>query len=290
MKLKQYVWLVVCITLLGLVVGSSVWRAGGKQQRSAQKSSLMLLRKSADLPDRKDTPLSVSGSQTELAILVNNWHSRDVVNIRQGDINKIVVAAGSTLPAPIEVTSLDQMIKPASPVPDSSLSVTSDGVVFNRPVAPDNVVFLDIQIPSQTNIKIIVDGEVRLRGSLSQPLLLRGQEWMEGVQNVPAAMLRAAAPQYDKDFDLTRPVLDKSTGYYAISFSDLVVVYKHPVKAQAVVVLYINEMGQVERVVPLTETPPSNLNELLKKWRFQPYSINGQPVRVSAILTLKGST
>ncbi len=55
---------------------------------------------------------------------------------------------------------------------------------------------------------------------------------------------------------------------------------------KAVVVLQIDESGRVVGVTPLTDTPIPNLESTLMKWQFTPYTLNGRPVPVKAMLNI----
>ncbi len=278
---------VLLIALVGISTGGYWWRASGNQQIS-MSGSVPILKKSVDFS--KNTESSPTG--VDLTILVNGLHSKDVVNIRPGSNEKVIVAAGSILPTDdrSQIQVQDLIIKTGTPLADSSLRVGPNVVIFNRPANFDNLVFLDIQVPAVAKIQVVVDGDTKLKGSLARPLLLRNQEWVEGAQNTPGAMVRAARPNFGKSKELDRPVLDQSSGYYAVSFSSLRALEREDVGSQSqniVMVLYIDESGVVEKVVPLTGLPTTELGQKIKRWRFAPYLIDGKPVRVSTMMSVK---
>jgi hypothetical protein len=244
-----------------------------------------VLKKSVDFPQN----MASSSAGVDITILVNDLHSGDVLNIRPGNNEKVMVAAGSVLPSDNTSPSLGLRIKPGPSLADSSLKVAPSIVIFNRPSHLNSVVFLDIQVPAAAKVQVVVDGDTKLKGALSRPLLLRNQEWVEGAHNAPGAMVRAAMPHLGKSKELDRPVLDQSSGYYAVSFSSLRALEREDIAPQSrsiVMVLYIDESGRVEKTVPLTNLPTTEMEQKIKKWRFAPYLIDGRPVRVSAILTL----
>ena len=287
MKSKQFTLYgsaTLLIALIGISIGGYWWQASDNQP-APMSGSVPVLRKSIDFPQNS---ASLSAG-IDLTIFVNGLQTRDVVNIRPGGDKKVMVAAGSILPGDNASPTHGLMVRSGPALADSSLRLTPDAVTFNRPTRFDNVVFLDIQLPTTAKVQVVIDGDTKLKGSLARPLLLRNQEWVEGAQTAPGAMARAAMPRLDKSKELDRPVLDQSSGYYAVSFSSLRALEREdmaPKSRSVVIVLYIDESGRVEKTVPLTSLPTTELEQKIKKWRFAPYLIDGRPVRVSAMLTL----
>jgi hypothetical protein len=70
----------------------------------------------------------------------------------------------------------------------------------------------------------------------------------------------------------------------------LQILNRNAIKGEAgqriIVKLEINEAGNVVNVIPLTEAPPTGLEDALRAWRFAPYEVDGHRVRVSTTLAL----
>lgn len=281
----------VMLIALGFLSASFLWKVKGKQQTQNQNFQIPLVHKTADVT-KTDNPLkSSSGSaNNDVSIVLTNWQGGDVLNIRQGDKDAVKVSAGSMLPAPDRLSSMGDMMRRGEPLADSSLNVTADQVIFNRPAPSGNVVFLDIQLPPGRTARVTIDGDLKLKGSIPKPLLWRGGEWMEGSINIPTAMLRATNPRLEANSDPgpDNPILDSSTGYYAVRYSKLEATRRSAVQGSGIVaVLYINESGRVEKVAPLTPNAPENVLTSIKGWTFSPYLINGGPARVMTVVTLR---
>ncbi|HXG63863.1 MAG TPA: hypothetical protein VNO70_02080 [Blastocatellia bacterium] len=254
-----------------------------------------LLQKSANLADAS---LSNNARQ-DVAIRLYNLQPTDFVNIRPKE-GRLAASAGAlmktlrtpaSIPSELSYRSFPiETIAPGPMLPESSLEVKPAEVTFVRPALSNNIVFLDLEVPTGARIQVFVDGELVLRASLRRPLSLRNQEWGEGALGIPGTAVRAAMPLARNSILSEHPVYDRSSGSYFVPFSKLQVVKKRPIIGEQgqsiVVVLQIDETGRVVKVTPLTDSPPVNLEEIMKKWQFAPYVIEGRPVPVTTSLRI----
>ncbi len=254
-----------------------------------------LLQKRAGGIDVKST----ANARSEITIRLYGLQPVDLVNIRPKAAT-LSVSAGTLVKStrisariPQEKIPYDA-VSPGSPLPDSSLEVTSAQVTFFRPTVLDNIVFLDIEVPLRARVRVMEDDELVLRASLTEPLALRDREWGEGALGVPGAAMRAAMPLLSKRNLSDQSAYDRSKGSHAVPFSKLQVLKKARLRGQyaesIVVVLEIDETGSVLSVTPLTATPPPDLERTIKKWRFVPYELQGRAVPVTTTLTIPANS
>lgn len=266
--------------MIGAVATTAVGQAGQGN----------LLRKSANVVEANST----SEARSSITIRLDGLRPADFVNIRPG--KQLAVSAGTLAKGSQAVPGLDaqrtfrmEALKAGDPPPDSSLEVTPSVVRFSRPYS-DDTAFLDIEVPKSVRVRIIADGKTVLRASLRQPLAFRNQQWGEGALGVPGTAMRAAMPGLATNSAPPVPVYDKSTGSYIVPASSLTVTKKEPLKGRlrqnVVVVLQIDETGRVVGVRPLTDSAPPDLEQILSGWRFEPYIVNGNRVRVSTVLPI----
>lgn len=249
------------------------------------------------------TKLADSGSNG-LVISLNGIQADDYINIRPSIDEQITVSAGTLLTVsqgqgkenfslsgcPSCLTS--SIFNTGDALPEASLEVTSDTVTFNRPVNAKDVVFLDIQIPEQARAKVSLDGEIVLKAAILQPLSLHHQRWEPGSKNAVTALLKAALSGKARNNSVSdRPVFDSRTGYYAVPASSLKLLEKYiPQEVSGyyiIMVLQINESGQVVNAIPMTDNFPARLKEAVSKWRFDPFLIDGHSVPVSTIMEIR---
>lgn len=280
-------------TLL-LVVSLSAGLSGYASAQHKAALNGQLLQKTVGGIDVKST-----ANAREITIRLYGLQPVDLVNIRPKAAT-LSVSAGTLVKSTRISARIPQekipyeAVSPGSPLPDSSLEVTSGQVTFFRPIVLDNIVFLDIEVPLRARVRVMEDDELVLRASLTEPLALRDREWGEGALGVPGAAMRAAMPLLSKRNPSDQSAYDRSKGSHAVPFSKLQVLKKARLRGQyaesIVVVLQIDETGSVLSVTPLTATPPADLERTIKKWRFVPYEVQGRAVPVTTTLTIPANS
>lgn len=278
------------ITVLTMVV------AGGNAGVSALVSTTppqhtstptgKLLQKSVDSVGTQ----AVNSARPDITVRLYGLQTGDLINIRP-KAARIAASAGTVVKA---IRSYEKIpfdaVSPGAPPPETALEVTSDTVTFSRPTLFDGVVFLDIEVPLRARVQVWRDDELVLRASLTQPLSFRDREWQEGALGISGTAMRAAIPLINKLNIPDQFAYDQSRGSYVVPFQKLEVLKKKPLNDQqgqsVVVVLQIDETGQVVGVTPLTGTPPVDLERTLRKWRFVPFMIQGRAVPVTTTLKL----
>jgi hypothetical protein len=291
MKLYRYYWYGALAIFLLITAGPLHQDAAG-QHNSPPVGKL--LQKSANLSQAK----LARNAQLDIAIRLYNLQPADFVNIRPKG-TRLAASAGAltkTLQTPAIEPSYRsfpiEAITPGPALPESSLEVKPAEVTFTRPSLSSDVVFLDLEVPTGARIEVIADGELVLRASPRRPLSFRNREWGEGALGIPGTTVRAAMALARKNILSVRPVYDRSSGSYYVPFSNLRVVKKGPVIGEPgrsiVVVLQIDETGRVVKVTPLTDSPPVNLEKIMRDWQFAPYEIDGRAVSVTTTLRIDG--
>jgi hypothetical protein len=237
---------------------------------------------------------AASAAKARITIRLNGLQPADFINIRPG--KQMVGSAGAIAKGTQPVPGLDaqrtfQMdaLTAGDPLPDSSLEVTPDVITFTRPFS-DSTIFLDIEIPAQCSVRVVVDGKSVLRASLRRPLAFRNKEWGEGALGIPGTAMRAALPTLGTNSAPLEPIYDRNTGSYIVPASRLSIRKRVPVNGASgqtiVVVLRIDAAGRVVKVSSLTDSAPPNLEEILSKWQFEPFIHNGVAVPVTAVFRI----
>lgn len=289
MKITRRIWwglTILVMTAFSLVMGAAL-RSATPEPQTSNHGLMPILKKSA--------AISQTAQMATLVVQLNGFEAPDLLNIRPGEPGQIVVMAGALqgrgrASAPCPACLLAERFKPAHPLAASALQVNADTVTFNRPPSANDLVFLDVQVPPESQVQVMVNSESVLKSSISQPLAYRDQKWVEGKINAAGTMLMATSPGNTTN-PAQQPVFDHTTGNYAVASSRLRVLESPSVgtisgKAVAVI-LHIDESGRVTKVVPLTGNPSPQLEEALKNWRFEPFTIDGKPVRVSTLIHIK---
>lgn len=123
-----------------------------------------LLQKTAGGIDVKST----ANARWEITIRLYGLQPVDLVNIRPKAAT-LSVSAGTLVKSTRISARIPQekipyeAVSPGSPLPDSSLEVTSGQVTFFRPIVLDNIVFLDIEVPLRARVRVMEDDELVLR-------------------------------------------------------------------------------------------------------------------------------
>jgi hypothetical protein len=264
----------------------SFWSRAEAGQATSQSQG-QLLRKSADIAEVQVKPTSAARQRITIRLL--GLQPTDLVNIRPADGNRLEVAAGALVKsAELQRSSMPvETMEPGPALPDSAMEVTPSIVTFTRQASHGNIVFVDIQVPHRVQVRVELDGKTILKASLRQPLSLRNQEWGQGASSSSGAIMQAIMPPISNRLP-SHPA--SHDGTYYVPVSRLQILNRNPIRGEAgqrvIVKLEINEAGRVVNVIPMTDAPPSGLEDTLRAWRFAPYEINGRRVRVSTTLAL----
>jgi hypothetical protein len=227
----------------------------------------------------KKAKLDRADASHSVTISLNGLRPTDYVNIRPSGKAEVEATAGA----------LAEESKSKVGLPESSLEVTADGVVFTRPQTVGEAVVLDIQLPAGARAQAALDGSVILDGALQEPVSIQGREVRPGEANFAAALVRAAMPAGFKGaaFDRGDRWLPGS-GMLFVHFSKLRVtksVAGNTDGPQNRAALEIDEQGKVVKVTPLGNRHDPELESVLKQWEFAPYVVDGRPVPVATVLS-----
>src|SRR6266404_7369666 len=171
----------VVLWTLMLIVSPAAGLLGYAKVQQSSAGTGQLLQKTAGIIDIK----SSANTRPEIIIRLYGLQPADLVNIRPKAAS-LSVSAGTLVRSTRlhERTPYERIpyeaVSPGSPLPDAALEVTSGQVIFFRPTASDNIVFLDIEIPLRARVRVLQDDELVLKASLTEPLALRDREWGEG--------------------------------------------------------------------------------------------------------------
>ncbi len=176
-----------------------------------------------------------------------------------------------------------------APLPEETLEVRGAEIVFRRPIALRGVVFLDISVPEGVRVHWVVNGHAVLDASLREPLSFSDGRLGIGSRTVAETAMRAVFRDWmeDKVIPLSEP------GEYAVPWCRLVVRKKVElgIKAGEVrrVILGIDETGRVVRTLAFTDDGrrDAEVEARMQQWEFEPFLVDGRPVRVVTMLTLR---
>jgi hypothetical protein len=268
--------ILIVVSFAGAMLTSSVTKGGllGLQTARQTKSKAHLLRKKVSLKDTATSPI---------AIQLNGMQAMDHVNIRPIEKPSIQVVVGQLN------GRFDSGMKFDETLPESSLDVTQSGINFTRPDSVGGLVFMDIEVPSSSQIQVTLNGNLLLGAALREPISIRGQEIGQGASNTAWALAQSILPSNVRT-DTSGSAYYGRAGKYFVPFLRLHVLKKvelgrsdSPIAAM----LQIDESGQTVSVTPIGDTLPSGIEEKLKHWKFSPFEIDGHAVPVTTVLMPK---
>jgi hypothetical protein len=161
-------------------------------------------------------------------------------------------------------------------------------VSVRRPEEIEGIVFVDLQVPRDTRVHLVQDGQTLLRARVSEPIALREGALAPGSRNPAETVLRAVFGGNLPDV-LRPPSPDHP---YVVSFRRLAIRKRVPVSipdgGKLVVSLLINVDGTVASVTPLEpETIAPELERALRQWEFEPFVYDGRAVRVKTLAVIR---
>lgn len=235
------------------------------------------LRKRAEIAAEQSGALEA----TSIAIHLYGLLPTDRVNIRPTNERIVQATAGTVIG---EITN--RSLRPGPPLPEAALEVTAEAITFTRPAAAEGALYIDIEVPVGRQAQVSLDGNVVLAAAVQEPLSIRGREIGRGANNRAAAIAHLIAPRAG----VTRGAFQGPDGKHIVPFDLLRVVRRERLEgmpADTIAILEIDETGRVVAVAFRGTAPAAaaSLEEALKRWRFAPYRVDGQPVPVSTLLT-----
>ena len=275
-----FIWCTALSSIMMLCQPRPCYSFGLSQQATTQFPNVI----------RKRAEIAQTGSPGLLAVRagilvrVSGLRPDDIVNIRPGVEAEIAVAAGTVAKtmAGERVANPGDLLKPGGELPESSLRVRSTRVIFSRPDSIDGNVFLDVQVPEQAHVELVIDGKTLLNAVVLQPICLCDGEWDLGAKGLAGTLVRATGLLRQPILANREAAFDKGTGLYAVPYSKLRLTLRKPLVARAgstvLVLVHVDEIGKVVNATPLTASAIKNLPDSMLEWRFMPYVMNGRAV------------
>jgi len=248
---------------------------------TAQQGAGRLLQKSAD-----STAITASSKQSNESILIrlDGLTAGDFVNVRPG--GKRLMASAGALSKEVRLygNTGSEWIGPGKAIDDSALKVNSAGLSFRRTVADNENVFVDIEAPSGSRIRIIADGKTILRAALRSPVAYYNSEWFEGSATLSGTISRAGIALAGHGKSL-RHIRDGD--FRGVSFSELQLLKKKSPRGlpgqTIMAALQVDETGHVVDVLPVTDLTPE-AEHAFRAWQFAPYLVDGHPASFTTVV------
>jgi hypothetical protein len=134
-------------------------------------------------------------------------------------------------------------------------------------------------------VQVLAEEKVVLNATLAGPIGFRNGELREGALGIPGAIVRAAGASSENSVE------QLASGLYSVPASKLQVIKQtsSPTRLgrDVAVGVEIDEQGRVVRAKVLNGDLSVNVEGSVREWRFAPYLVDGQPVRVATILKLR---
>ena len=237
------------------------------------------------------SPFAIASARPEISVKIIGLQPGDVINLRPADDAEISAAAGTVLRTRIGDrvdTNAGGLLRPGGDLPQASLKVTATRVVFSRPDSVEGNAFLDIKVPGAAQVSLKIDGKPMLTAVLLKPVSFCNGEWGLGAEGVSGTLVRATGLLGQAESVTGEPAFNKGTGLYSVSFSKVRVARKTSLAGRsgltALVLVHVDEAGQVTKATPLTASGVKNLPDTLLKWRFMPYLLNGRAIPFEACI------
>lgn len=241
-----------------------------------------VIRKRAEVAQSESSGLLAV--RTGILVRISGLRRDDVVNIRPSAEPEIAAAAGTVAKTIVgeRVANPGDLLRPGGELPESSLRVKSMRVIFSRPESIDGNAFLDVQIPNQAQVELVIDGKTLLNAVVIQPICLCDGEWDLGAKGLAGTLVRATGLLRQPVFGNREAAFDKGAGLYAVPYSKLRLTQRKPLVARVgstvLVLVHVDETGKVVKATPLTASGIKNLPDSMLEWRFLPYVMNGRAV------------
>ena len=231
---------------------------------------------------------AVSSARSEISVNITGFQPGDVINLRSSDEGEVAGAAGTVLRrmnGDRIAVNAGGLVSPGGDLPQASLKVTATQVVFSRPGSVEGSAFLDIKVPSLTQVALRIDGMPILSAVLLRPIAFCDGEWGRGAEGVAGTLMRASGLLGQHGAE---PAFNKGTGLYTISNSKVRVARRTALEGKsgltALVLVSVDETGRVTNATPLTDSGIRNLPGAMLEWRFMPHLVNGRAIPFEACI------
>lgn len=228
----------------------------------------------------KETPVAETVTPS-ITIRLDHLQAEDMVNILPKGRGRIACTAATFTPGNPEGQTFLDKVKPGTTPSSNSLSVDQSNVNFVRPTSKkslEDTAILNIQVPEQAKISVLLDGNLVLNSAVERPLSIRNGTVSNGFSNTMETLFAAARP--------STPFKQLLPDQIAVLDSKLQVLKRVPLRGTpgtVIVELEINEVGRVFKVRKISGPTVENLVETLHQWEFAPFIVNGKAVPVITI-------
>jgi TonB family protein len=196
-----------------------------------------------------------------------------------------------------------------TPIPDNHMVFNNQRLLVDGNWSPDKRVVVHLTLPSTTRVALSVNGKLLRDGLVAKGLIARGDEMIEGgkggigtseqmaiLQALHVGIINGKTPPLDPE--AINPAA-KIGGDQAVPWRVLKTYAIAPIAADyppaqnsngfATVGITVDQNGVVTKAERKTgdEALGRAVAQALKQWRFRPFLINGQPVIVRSIVTVR---
>jgi hypothetical protein len=230
---------------------------------------------------KKTSKVSITTNDTpKISIRLNHLLKDDFVNIRsEGEDIEVNVGTFLIKGEKGKKAFFDRVAHVSPPSADS-LGMGPNTIAFTRPASVNGTIYMDIQVPKQAVVSVVINGKPMLSGALTQPLSFRNGVAGQGEISTMTAFVRAADPSAE--------ITNLPSGTSFVPGNEVQILQSPKLKGErgkvAVVKLEFNERGEATMAIPVSGAVIENLEEAYQEWKIIPHNVNGNPVRVITML------
>jgi hypothetical protein len=243
-------------------------------------------------PSEKSLVKSIDNAAAEIVVQLDAMLENDYVNLRTTSKKSLSVIATnlvktgekcSNCPIHIERPDAGELI------PENSLQVTSSVVRFARPMRHDNAIVVDIEVSSNSKVKLIINGEVVLASNISKPISWRNGKLGEGADRKISAIAYGMIPLLPGGANAS---VISAKHYPIVRLSMLKIVYEPDFKAMSGRTLHfalqVDSKGNVDGVYPPSGVElDREVEKIAKEYKFEPYLVDGWPSAFMVVISKK---
>lgn len=245
-----------------------------------------------------------------LTVVINNIGDSGVVVLNPAapgaTTGSLIVKAWALRYSPGASSAMPNSI---TPIPDNHRVFNNQRLLVDGNWSPDKRVVVHLTLPSTTRVSLSVAGKLLRDGPVAKGLIARGNEMIEGGKGGVGTSEQMAINQAmlvgifkGKTPPLDPEAVDPSAkigGDQAVPWKVLKTYAIAPVTVDyppaqnsngfATVMITVNQSGAVTEAERKTgdEALGRAVAQVLKQWRFRPFLLNGQPVTVRSIVTVR---
>lgn len=228
-----------------------------------------------------------------LLLRLDHLTDEDLIVLRSKGRDLVIVGGlyqGKPLPQGMQTqrTTLEEVVSADfAPLPEQSVEVEGAQVTVQRPSAVSGIVFLDITVPEGIWVNLTVNGRSIFSAPVTLPLSLSQGKLGLGTNGVAQTMSRVQFPPMSDVIPHSTP------GEYVVAFHRLKIRKRiTPSVAPGEnlrVFLMIDETGRVIRTFAFGADGRRNTpaEAQIQEWEFEPFTLNGRPVRVYTVFTIR---